>query len=177
MTKLFAILSMLAFAALTFAWRPLFRSLAGVGLAITLTGPGATHTYVAPTIADSTGKMSTKLTARKRYLPRIEIGVEQFNKISSPEEFRVFAQDDFPGFKRALSLFGASLRKNEVPDEISRTAEEKTEVIAKIVEKTSSSGAKESFSDNLKAVREAIDEYLSFAKLPLSGAAGSVYKL
>ena len=51
--------------------------------------------------ADSTGKMSTKLTARKRYLPRIKEGVSKFNALSSDkaisEEFFKGSRDQARG--------------------------------------------------------------------------------
>lgn len=78
--------------------------------------------------ADSTGKMSTKLTARKRYLPRIADGVNKFNALASDESVAsAFLRGDKPGYEgfvRAMNLFGASLRVGETPDKISREAEE-----------------------------------------------------
>ena len=64
--------------------------------------------------ADSTGKMSTKLTARKRYLPRIKTGItlyQELMKNPSKESINSFIIDEVPGLKRAMNLYGASLRK------------------------------------------------------------------
>ncbi len=75
-----------------------------------------------PTIvhADSTGKFSTKLTARKRYLPRIISGVSDLRKaLKSPvSSIASFNTDSLPSLLRAMNLYGASLRKGEAPDEI-----------------------------------------------------------
>ena len=120
-------------------------------------------------LADSTGKLSTKLTAKRRYLPRIQSGVVSFNKVKSFEEFLVFEKDEFPAFQRALGLYGASLRRGELPDEISREADVKTQTVGKEVQRLKSSG-KDSFDTGIKAVRSAIDDYLDFAKLPLSSS-------
>ena len=69
--------------------------------------------YVAPAVADSTGKLSTKLTAKRRYLPRIILGIEKFNALSLSDKIKVdaFINEDLPGFGRAMNLYGASLRK------------------------------------------------------------------
>jgi glutathione S-transferase len=121
--------------------------------------------------ADSTGKMSTKLTARKRYLPRITEGVKEFNDMAKTpggtagDAFLLGGKDSkLASLGRAMNLYGASLRKGEVPDAISREAEQLTakflnqaEVLAKTRSPTDASLA-----------RKALDTYLDFASLPKS---------
>jgi hypothetical protein len=65
-------------------------------------------------VADSTGKMSSKLTAKKRYLPRVIAGVSAFNDVKTFGGLLNFEVNEFPSMKRALGLYGASLRKGEV---------------------------------------------------------------
>ena len=121
-------------------------------------------------VADSTGKMSSKMTARKRYLPRVFSGVSKFLKLRTLAEVRDFQTNDLPSFKRAMSLYGASLRKGEIPDEISREAEERTNAFEKAVLKIAVKGnGKEDeavASELLAPSRSALESFLSFAKLP-----------
>jgi len=76
--------------------------------------------------ADSTGKMSTKMTARKRYLPRISAGVKELNEAIRTSKVDEYIANDLPGLGRAMNLYGASLRKGEYPDEVSRQSEKLT---------------------------------------------------
>lgn len=110
--------------------------------------------------ADSTGKMSTKLTARKRYLPRIVSGVKEYNNIinNKNSDIEKFKKDELPSFIRAMSLYGASLRKGEVPDAISREAEKITNDFNECVIK-----------NNNQCVN-ILDEYLKFSKLSISSS-------
>eukprot|EP01041_Mallomonas_annulata_P007110 gene7110-14458_t len=119
-------------------------------------------------LADSTGKMSTKLTARRRYLPRITTGVAQFNNLDKDNSLvSIFVDEQFPPLKRAMNLYGASLRKGETPDEVSRQAEAFVVQVEGHVNKLKLfTGAK--LGEELKTTRSAIDEFLAFAKLPLS---------
>ena len=146
--------------------RPIAAAVTGTVLGI---APLTPLLHPLPSFADSTGKLSTKLTAKRRYLPRIQSGVVSFNKVKSFDDFLVFEKDDFPAFQRALGLYGASLRRGELPDEISREAEVKTEAVGKAVQKLKSAG-KDSFDSGIKEVRAILDDYLSFAKLPLSSS-------
>lgn len=102
--------------------------------------------------ADSTGKFSTKLTARKRYLPRIENGVKLFLQ----KDDGILDKDEAGNLIRAMGLYGASLRKGEYPDEISKKAQSLTDAFEKTLSKKGSSK---------EAVRIALDEYLNFAGL------------
>ena len=112
--------------------------------------------------SDSTGKFSTKLTARKRYLPRIESGV------------RSFLQNDYldkaeaGNLIRAMGLYGASLRKGEYPDNISKKAQALTDAFERALLVNNKKGG------DKEAVRAAFDEYLSFAGLELTTS--DVYK-
>jgi len=115
--------------------------------------------------ADSTGKMSTKLTAKKRYLPRIKTGIVLFNQLlqqPTKEGIDSFIADELPNLRRAMSLYGASLRKGEVPDEISRKAESLTESFAREVAKLE--GSKD-IAVQLQQTDFALKEYLQFAKI------------
>ena len=145
--------------------RPMAAAISGVAIGMAPMAP--LHTM--PCYADSTGKLSTKLTAKRRYLPRIQSGVKSFNSVKSFDDFLGFEKNDFPPFQRALGLYGASLRRGELPDEISREAEAKTEAVGRAVQRLKSSG-KDAFDSGMKEVRAAMDEYLSFAKLPLSSS-------
>ena len=55
--------------------------------------------------------------------------MEQFSALKTAGKgvADAFVVDELPGLKRAMNLYGASLRKGEVPDEISRQAEKLTE--------------------------------------------------
>ena len=116
--------------------------------------------------------MSTKLTAKKRYLPRILEGYRKFqsllvvsdDKIAPAEKIKVFAADDLPGLKRAMSLYGASLRKGEVPDEISREAEQLTLTFEAAFQKLSTS---KTIDSDYNLADNAFKSYLSFAKISL----------
>ena len=115
--------------------------------------------------ADSTGKFSSKMTAKKRYLPRVIEGVNIFESvINSEQELNNFIDSELKGLARAMDLYGASLRKGEVPDEISREATRLTNEFndSVIKLKTVKSGDKE------KAKSEALStlkNYLEFAKI------------
>ena len=118
--------------------------------------------------ADSTGKFSTKLTARKRYLPRIVTGVTEYKAfLAAPTltNTQSFVEDKLPGLQRAMNLYGASLRKGEVPDEISREATELTEAfvgtMSKLVDKKSNAVSSEALQNSKKA----LETYLKFASL------------
>mmetsp|Transcript_11594 Transcript_11594/g.15958 ORF Transcript_11594/g.15958 Transcript_11594/m.15958 type:complete len:195 (-) Transcript_11594:1408-1992(-) len=120
---------------------------------------------IQPASADSTGKMSTKLTARKRYLPRIVEGYKLFQALlSNPSVDKIdsFSKDELPGLKRAMNLYGASLRKGEVPDEISREAEQLTASFESSFLRWTK--AKDLQTD-LQTVDAAFKAYLSFAKI------------
>ena len=72
---------------------------------------------------------------------------------------------ELENLKRALNLYGASLRKGEVPDEISRKAEFLTD---KFVQQALSLKNVKSDGDIKKMSPEilsALNEYLDFAKL------------
>ena len=108
----------------------------GASLSLANVGIDFDQHLVAPIVAhaDSTGKMSTKLTAKKRYLPRIVSGVAEFKALGkdlSPTTVASFLSDggdksSSDKLVRAMNLFGLSLRKGETPDEISRTAGTRT---------------------------------------------------
>ena len=118
--------------------------------------------------ADSTGKMSTKLTARKRYLPRIVAGVKEFEAVakspkSSPESdlFLLGKDSQSASLVRAMRLYGASLRKGEVPDAISREADELCSSFQKDIDIFSKSRSTQDAEKADKSLRA----YLTFAKI------------
>lgn len=61
---------------------------------------------------------------------------------------------------------GASLRKGEVPDEVSRKAEAMTDVFTKSVDKLGASKDLTGIQSQLGSVKAALNDYLEFAKLP-----------
>lgn len=124
------------------------------------------HPTVEAAHADSTGKMSTKLTARKRYLPRITEAVTEFNEMAkspqAPSSSTFLAKESADGLGRAMNLYGASLRKGEVPDAISREAERLTAVFKASLE----TAAKSRAPGDIERARAEFDAYLKFAGLP-----------
>ena len=126
--------------------------------------------WTSQAMADSTGKFSTKLTARRRYLPRILSGLEEFEKVkadlsaSSADLFLIGDKENKPkveSFVRACSLYGASLRKGEIPDAISREAEDKVKVIENDMRKLAKTRSK---ADMEKAT-SSLQAFLDFAKI------------
>ena len=117
--------------------------------------------------ADSTGKFSTKLTAKKRYLPRVVQGALEFKRVYKDSvKLSAFYAEDFKSLLRAMDLYGASLRKGEVPDETSRQARVLTDEfevkVNKLVNAPNSEKLKLS-ADSLQA----LESYLQFAKISI----------
>ena len=108
--------------------------------------------------ADSTGKMSTKLTARKRYLPRIIEDVKLYLIATKNGDINAFIMNKLPAMMRAMNLYGLSLRKGEYPDEISREAEKLATAFESSVIAASKGGS-------VQASIEALDHFLVFSKL------------
>lgn len=84
----------------------------------------------------STGKYSTKQTAKKRYLPRVRKGVKLFvdlgKTLDKPDTIQAYNQYIEDNLGTALSLFGASTRIGELPDKGSRTVEAEVEDFIKL---------------------------------------------
>ncbi|CAM9803082.1 unnamed protein product [Ectocarpus sp. 6 AP-2014] len=84
----------------------------------------------APVFADSTGKYSSKATARKRYLPRIVKLVKAFQTLkkdiasgsASPKS--EFFVDVLADSVSAMDLYGSSMKKGETPDSKSRALQQ-----------------------------------------------------
>lgn len=120
--------------------------------------------------ADSTGKFSSKMTAKKRYLPRIQTGVAKFNEmIGSDSGIDAFmtsgeGKSELEKLKGGMDLYGQSLRRGEIPDEISRKATTLTNAFVDSMEKLK----KNKNDENRKEARKALDIYLDFAKLTSS---------
>lgn len=118
--------------------------------------------------ADSTGKLSTKLTARKRYLPRIAEGVKQFNALLRGDDtavatFLLGEKPGYEGFVRAMNLFGASLRVGETPDKVSREAEKIVAAFNKEMIKAASSKNAPN-KDDLREAASLLKSYINFAE-------------
>ena len=126
-------------------------------------------TYSSLLISDSTGKMSTKMTAKRRYIPRIKVGVTEFLGVASNNEFLdLFIKEKLPDLERAMSLYGASLRKGEYPDEISRKAEKLTQDFVSKFENLNSKSP--DIQTRLADAKVSLDSYLEFVKLPTSSS-------
>ena len=63
-----------------------------------------------------------------------------------------------------MNLYGASLRKGETPDEISRNAEKLTETFKNIAKVLNTSPASD-LATQLSKSKEALNSYLKFASL------------
>jgi len=114
-------------------------------------------------------QFSSKMTAKKRYLPRIEAGVAEFNALGkslTPAAAAAYVEggDKSPVEKlaRAMDLYGLSLRKGEVPDEISRTAEKLTKAFEVEAGKL---GKAKDLPAQYKAAADALKKYTDFAKI------------
>ena len=98
-------------------------------------------------------------------MPRIINGVYEFRQLSKdPTLASNFVEVTLPNLERAMNLYGASLRKGETPDEISRNAEkltEKFENIAKGLSKTTAAN----FPNEISKSKDALNTYLKFASL------------
>jgi hypothetical protein len=146
----------------------------GASLSFANVGIDVNQQLVIPNVvhADSTGKMSTKLTAKKRYLPRIVSGVAEFKALGkdlTPATVAAFLSDggdksSSDKLVRAMNLFGLSLRKGETPDEISRTAEKLTTSFETEVNKL---GKSKDLAAQYKTAAAVLDQYLEFAKIEL----------
>ncbi|CAM9454178.1 unnamed protein product [Pylaiella littoralis] len=103
------------------------RLSAGVAAATAAASAGG---CAAPALADSTGKYSSKATARKRYLPRIVKMVNAFQLLkkdidsgSAVAKSEFFA-DILPDSVAAMDLYGSSMKKGETPDSKSRALQQ-----------------------------------------------------
>lgn len=116
--------------------------------------------------------MSTKLTAKRRYLPRVVAGVGYINELvknpSNKAAIDRFVTDELPSLKRAMNLYGASLRKGEVPDEISREAEQLTdEFYAEAAKLSGVANKGGDVAQQLSIVKSKMDAYVAFAKIEI----------
>ncbi|CAM9434082.1 unnamed protein product [Ectocarpus sp. 12 AP-2014] len=108
------------------------RVSAGVAAATAASGlaAGGFGLGAAPVFADSTGKYSSKATARKRYLPRIVKLVNVFQTLkkdiasgsASPKS--EFFVDVLADSVSAMDLYGSSMKKGETPDSKSRALQQ-----------------------------------------------------
>eukprot|EP00904_Undaria_pinnatifida_P012234 jgi/Undpi1/8140/HiC_scaffold_24.g10611.m1 len=108
----------------------LSRVSAGVGAAVAAGGVvGGSGLSVAPAFADSTGKYSSKATAKKRYVPRIVkfVGAFQLLKKEIANERQVivdpkgeFFAELLPDALSAMVLYSSSMKRGETPDSRSK---------------------------------------------------------
>lgn len=110
--------------------------------------------------------MSTKLTARKRYLPRILKAVPilssfKLNSVTPEESKAYFSSDAFSDLIRAMNLYGFSLRQGEAPDDTSRKAEQLTDSFNKVC----STYVKSSKASDLESCLQIFEDYKDFSKL------------
>eukprot|EP00752_Nemacystus_decipiens_P011341 g10078.t1 len=106
------------------------KFVARVSAGVAAAAAAATGGWVAPVAADSTGKYSSKATARKRYLPRITKLVSAFQRLKkdiasgSATPKSEFFVDLLPDSLSAMDLYGSSMKKGETPDSKSRALQQ-----------------------------------------------------
>ena len=116
--------------------------------------------------ADSTGKFSTKLTAKRRYLPRVIKNIPIFDELklgkkSTDEMVKYFKSEDFSDLIRAMKLYGNSLKRGELPDDISR----KTEKLADSLQLNGESYVKSVSNEKLVAAIDDFYQYIKFSEI------------
>lgn len=124
-------------------------------------------------LADSTGKYSTKQTAKKRYLPRVRKGVALFaalgKTLDKPETIQAYNQYVQDNLATAMALYGSSTRIGELPDPKSRTVDKEAEDFVKEIKALAKGGDVKATYERAKANLVA---YLAGTKLePLGDAA------
>eukprot|EP00640_Fibrocapsa_japonica_P004298 CAMPEP_0113944306 /NCGR_PEP_ID=MMETSP1339-20121228/33092_1 /TAXON_ID=94617 /ORGANISM="Fibrocapsa japonica" /LENGTH=227 /DNA_ID=CAMNT_0000949471 /DNA_START=121 /DNA_END=804 /DNA_ORIENTATION=+ /assembly_acc=CAM_ASM_000762 len=129
--------------------------------------------------ADSTGKYSTKATARKRYLPRIRAALDLFLALPEAIEAGRWSQvEEFLGeprsdLKTAMTLFASSQKAGELPDAKSqKNAKRADDVYASLGDlakaaKTKNTNKALAAYENTKSV---LEEYITELKLPPLGS-------
>ena len=139
-----------------------------------LGGSAAIMSYLPSAVkADSTGKYSTKQTAKKRYLPRVRKGVALFaalgKTLDKPETIQAFYQYVEDNMATAMALYGSSTRIGELPDPKSRTVDKEAEDFVKEIKALAKGGDVKATYERAKATLVA---YLAGTKLePLGDAA------
>jgi hypothetical protein len=116
--------------------------------------------------ADSTGKYSTKLTARRRYRPRIVNAIPVFQDISQSKmnldaSKEYVTSEMFDDLVRAMRLYGVSLRKGELLDDVSR----KIDKIVDSFESNCKSFAKSVSKETLNTCVADFNEYVKFTEV------------
>lgn len=141
-------------------------ALLGASAALMLSSPSVV-------LADSTGKYSTKQTAKKRYLPRVRKGVALFaalgKTLDKPETIQAYNQYVQDNLATAMALYGSSTRIGELPDPKSRTVDKEAEDFVKEIKTLAQGGDVKATYERAKANLVA---YLAGTKLePLGDAA------
>ena len=121
-----------------------------------------------PAAADSTGKFSTKATAKKRYLPRIREGVVAWNAAKSSHDYKAFTSDILPELYTALNLYGSSLKKGEYPDAKSKALQglaSEFQAQVQLLDKAARSGQADAVARYMSAADEALKAYIVKAEV------------
>mmetsp|Transcript_10881 Transcript_10881/g.20965 ORF Transcript_10881/g.20965 Transcript_10881/m.20965 type:complete len:218 (-) Transcript_10881:49-702(-) len=138
-------------------------------------------------LADSTGKYSTKATARKRYLPRISKGLATFKALNDAIQkgdfgpIAAFVGEPSEDLISAMSLFASSTKKSELPDAASKARMKEAEDLGKTLKKLRDlkdlKGKKAEAAAGLYAASEAlVASFLEKLDLPpLAEAGGEWY--
>lgn len=117
-------------------------------------------TAVPPAKADRTGKYSTKLTAKRRYLPRIARGL-RYLKAKDADAYTRVSED----FVTALQLFGTSYYAEG--NRIGPLERQLTEIAERIDEQTQTfvTGGSSSSTMALDSLLVLVEEYVDVAKM------------
>jgi len=114
---------------------------------------------LAPSLAaaDSTGKFSSKRTAKNRYVPRIKKGMAALTTLEAGGDAAPFAAT-LEDMVSAMKLYGQANKRGETPDKISIRLESDSEAFLKAGK-----------SGDTASTRQALDKY--FEDLPKDGKA------
>ena len=89
----------------------------------------------------------------------------EFKRLSKDSTLAAdFVEVTLPNLERAMNLYGASLRKGETPDDISRNAEKLTESFKNIANGLSKASTA-NFPNDISKAKEALNAFLKFAML------------
>lgn len=127
-----------------------------------------------PTLADRTGKYSTKLTAKRRYLPRIERGINALGSLNLDaktwqDEIGKFADDVAPDLRTAMELFATTYfsegnRIGGTERELAECVDEIFGAVARM-KRLAQVGNLEDVRDAVRAASKGCNRYVQVAKL------------
>eukprot|EP00177_Eucheuma_denticulatum_P004736 GFKZ01008611.1.p1 GENE.GFKZ01008611.1~~GFKZ01008611.1.p1 ORF type:complete len:186 (+),score=19.52 GFKZ01008611.1:186-743(+) len=131
-------------------------------------------TLTFPTLADRTGKYSTKLTAKRRYLPRIERGINALGSLNlDGETWRVdtgkFADEVAPDMRTAMELFATTYfsegnRIGVTERELAECVDEIFGAVARM-KRLAELGNLEDVKDAVRAASKGCNRYVQVARL------------